>query len=101
VGIVKLDEAEIRLAIGSGDPYAAAAIVARQTGTELDLGQFRYIDGTTDDKHDPQITVALIGGGMIAWSPSYGFIRVGNFFRMDKPGIITMRAGRKRKKASK
>lgn len=101
VGVVKLDEAEILMAIGSGDPFAAAAIVARQTGTELDLSQFCYIDGTHDYKHDPEIVIALFGGGCIAWSPAYSFIYVGDFFKISNPGTITMRAGRKRKKRSK
>lgn len=98
---MKLDEAEILIAIGSGDPFAAAAIVARHTGTSLDLSQFRYIDGTHDYKHEPEIVIALIGGGCIAWCPAYSFICVGDFFKIRNPGTITMRAGRKRKKRSK
>lgn len=98
---MKLDEAEILMAIDSGDPFAAAAIVARQTETNLDLSQFRYVDGTHDYKHDPEIVIALVGGGFIAWSLAYSFIYVGDFFNIGNPGTITMRAGRKRKKRSR
>lgn len=98
---MKLNDAEILLAIGNGDAFEAARIVARNTGTQLDLSQYRYVDGTLDTKHDPEVVVALVDGGFISWSPSYGFIFVGSFFKMSPAGTITVRSGRTRKKRSK
>ena len=98
---MKLDEAEMLLAIANGDAFEAARIVARNTGTNLDISKYRYENGTLSTKHDPEVVVALVDGGFIAWSPATSFITIAPFFKMPNPGTITMRAGRASKKRSK
>lgn len=76
---MKLDEADIRLALESGDCRGAAEIILRHFNISADLRH--YVVSFTRGKGSlpflqlPSIAVYFLEGGFAAWSPEEGFAR--------------------------
>ena len=76
---MKLDEAEIRLALDAGDIRAAAGVILRHFSIDMDLRSYVISSkeglGIHRMPREPLLAIYFLEGGFALWSADDGFVR--------------------------